>query len=93
MLQNWTLSTLSAYIYSGSLIAKVLSLKHKTVTNYIEIGWISNVNVCFIALFSKTFSILYICCGDRPHSKVKENLLTHKSNLAFAKTEKLMPSQ
>lgn len=40
MFQNWTLSTLSAYIYSGSLIAKVLSLKkHKTVTNYTEIGY------------------------------------------------------
>lgn len=54
MCHNWTLSTLSAYIYSGSLIAKVLSLnKHKTVTNYTEIGWISNGNVCLIALFFK----------------------------------------
>lgn len=54
MFQNWTLSTLSAYIYAGSLVAKVLSLnKHKTVTHYTEVGWISNVNIRFIALFQK----------------------------------------
>lgn len=91
MCHNWTLSTLSAYIYSGSLIAKVLSLnKHKTVTNYTEIGWISNVNV-WLLFFSNMFSILYICRSDWPHSKGKGNLLTHKSNLAITETEKLIP--
>lgn len=39
------------------------------------------------SFFSKMFSILYVCCGDWPHSKVKENLLTHKISLAVAKTE------
>lgn len=52
MIQNWTLFTRFAYIPSGSLIAKVLSPnKHKTVTNYAQIGWLSNVNVCLTALF------------------------------------------
>lgn len=68
--------------------------KHKTVTNYTQIGWMSNVNVYLIVLFfffPKMFSILYVCCGDWPHSKVKENLLTRESNLGIAKTEKLLP--
>lgn len=94
MFQNWTLFTLFAYILSGSLIAKVLSPhKPKTVTNYVQIGWISSVNTCLIAPFfpQKVFSIVYVCCCDWPHSKVKENLLTHESNLAVAKTEKLLP--
>jgi len=81
---------LFACILSGSLIAKVLSLnKHETVTNYAQTGWLSNVNVCLI-FSSKTFTILYVCWGDWPDSKIKETLATRKSNLPIAKTEKLL---